>query len=126
MAVRATLPVKRLVERSYDPPRRMTDALPALAEARPDGGFGKEAFLRALVVQLARAVERDHGPDAADGAVAQVGIDVGGQMEAEFRAAERIVGRLSPEDLARCYVRLKHAIDGRFTVLEVSDDRSSW
>jgi predicted ArsR family transcriptional regulator len=55
--------------------------------------------------------------------VAQVGIDVGGQMEAEFRAAERIVGRLTPEQLARCYVRLKHAIDGDFSVLEVSDDR---
>lgn len=123
MTVSATLPVKRPTAASYDPPRRTVGSLPALAEAQPTGGFGKESFLRALVVQLARAVEFEHGQDAADRAVAQVGVDVGGQMEQEFRAAEGVVGQMTPEQLARCYVRLKHAIDGGFYVIEVTDDR---
>jgi anti-sigma regulatory factor (Ser/Thr protein kinase) len=117
------LPVRRAPALSHDPPRHRVGVLPALEEARPEGGFGKEAFLRALVVQLARSVALQHGPDAADAAVAQVGIDVGGQMEQEFRAAERVVGRLTPEQLGRCYVRLKHAIDGGFHVVEATEER---
>src|SRR6476469_6214330 len=92
MVVSVVLPVRRPATTSFDPPRRSVSALPRLEEARPEGGFGKESFLRALVVQLAAAVELAHGPDAADAAVAQVGADVGGQMEEEFRAAEGIVG----------------------------------
>ena len=38
-------------------------------------------------MQLARTIEDHHGPDAAEAAVAQVGMDVGGQMEQEFRLA---------------------------------------
>ena len=121
--VAVELPVKRAGTRSYDPPRHTVDALPALEEARPEGGFGRESFLRALVVQLARAIEFQHGPDGAEAAVAQVGIDVGGQMEEEFRVAQGITGRLSPRELAECYVRLKHAIDGGFYVLEATPER---
>jgi anti-sigma regulatory factor (Ser/Thr protein kinase) len=123
MKISVTLPVTREPERSHDPQRRTTGTLPALDEARAEGGFGREAFLRALVVQLAQAVELQHGPDAAESAVAQVGADVGGQMEEEFRRAENIVGRMSPDQMARCYVRLKHAIDGGFFVIEADDDR---
>ena len=123
MVVSAELPVKKPPAVSYDPPRHTARALPALSEARPEGGFGKESFLRALVVQLAQAIERQEGPDAAAAAVAQVGIDVGGQMELEYKAAESIVGRLTPEQLAHCYVRLKHAIDGGFYVVEIREDR---
>ncbi len=123
MTVTVELPVKKPVAVSYDPPRRTTGALPALSEARPEGGFGKESFLRALVVQLARAIELSAGPDLAAAAVAQVGIDVGGQMEEEFRVAQSIVGRLTPDQLAHCYVRLKHAIDGGFYVLEATHER---
>lgn len=123
MTVTTELPVKKPPAVSYDPPRRTTGALPALSEARPEGGFGKESFLRALVVQLARAVEHNAGPDAAAAAVAQVGIDVGGQMEDEFRVAQSVVGRLTPDQLAQCYVRLKHAIDGGFYVMEASEER---
>lgn len=123
MAVVVTLPVEKPETISHDPPRHVSGALPELAEAKPEGGFGKESFLRALVVQLARAIEFQHGPDAADSAVAQVGTDVGGQMEEEFRQAEGITGRMTPEQLARCYVRLKHAIDGGFYVIELSEER---
>jgi anti-sigma regulatory factor (Ser/Thr protein kinase) len=121
--ISAVLPVRRAPERSYDPPRSRQGVLPSLAEARPEGGFGKEAFLRALVVQLAQAVESNEGPEAAEAAVAQVGVDVGGQMEAEFRSAREVVQRLSPEVMGECLVRLKHAIDGGFAVEEVTADR---
>lgn len=123
MVVTARLAVRRAGAATIDPPRRRTGVLPRLAEARPEGGFGKESFLRALVVQLSRAVEEEHGPDAAEETVAQVGTDVGGQMEEEFRLAEGVVGRLTPEELGRCYVRLKHAIDGDFHVVEASPER---
>lgn len=123
MRVTALLPVTREVSRSLDPPRRSIGALPLLDEARPEGGFGKESFLRALVIQLAHAVELQQGPEAAEAAVAQVGTDVGAQMEDEFRLARGIVGRLSPSEIGQCYVRLKHAIDGGFFVLEATDER---
>jgi len=117
------LPVTRRPETSHDPPRRTTAVLPALEEARPQGGFGTESFLRALVVQLAQALEFQHGPDAAEAAVAQVGADVGGQMEEEYRRARGVVGRMAPDQMAECYVRLKHAIDGGFSVIEATEDR---
>jgi anti-sigma regulatory factor (Ser/Thr protein kinase) len=123
MVVSVVLPVPRRTASTFDPPQRRTNVLPALAEARPEGGFGKESFLRALVVQLSQTVEANHGPDAAEAAIAQVGTDIGGQMEKEFRLAEAVVGRMTPEQLGRCFVRLKHAIDGGFTVVEASAER---
>lgn len=121
--VEARLPVDRAPSPSYDPAPSDTASLPLLSEARPEGGFNRESFLRALVVQLAQAVERHSGPGAAEAAVAQVGIDVGGQMEAEYRQARDVVGRLTPAQVADCLVRLKHAIDGAFYVVEVTDGR---
>lgn len=121
MLVSAVLPVKKAQALSHDPPRHGSGTLPLASEAREDGTFGTQSFLRALVVQLARAVEVQHGPDAAEAAVAQVGADVGGRMEEEFRRAEGLVGRLTPEQVGECYVRLKHAIDGGFSVLEADE-----
>ncbi|MFC5380980.1 ATP-binding protein [Aquipuribacter nitratireducens] len=123
MVVSAVLPVKKRDVLSHDPPRRSVGALPLPEDANPDGSFGKEPFLRALVVQLAHAVDFQHGPDAAEAAVAQVGADVGGRMEEAYRAAQQVVGRLTPEQIADCYVRLKHAIEGGFTVVEVASDK---
>jgi anti-sigma regulatory factor (Ser/Thr protein kinase) len=123
MVVSVTLPVPRRTTASLDPPRRLTNVLPAMDEVRPEGGFGKESFLRAIVVQLSQALEADHGPDAAEAAVAQVGADIGGRMEDEFRLAEGVVGAMTPEQLGRCFVRLKHAIDGGFSVVEATPER---
>jgi anti-sigma regulatory factor (Ser/Thr protein kinase) len=123
LVVSMTLPVPRPAAVDHDPPRRRLAALPMLGESLPGGGFGKEAFLRALVVQLAQAIEVQHGQHSADAAVAQVGTDVGGRMEEEFRLAMTITGRMTPEEMGRCYVRLKHAIDGGFRVLEASPER---
>jgi anti-sigma regulatory factor (Ser/Thr protein kinase)/predicted ArsR family transcriptional regulator len=121
--VRAVLDVERRVEPSFAPVPHRVGVLPTADEADEGGQFGKESFLRALVVQLARALEERHGPDAAQAAVAQVGTDVGGRMEQAYRQAAEVVGTLTPEQMADCYVRLKHAIDGEFYVIEASAER---
>ena len=121
--VRVVLDVDRPPAESYDPEPSRGPLLPGLDEALPGGGFDRESFLRALVVQLAQAVERTGGPALAEASVAQVAIDVGSQMEAEYRAAADVVERLDPAQLADCFVRLKHAIDGGFFVIEMTDDR---
>ncbi len=122
-AMRAVLDVARPVTASYDPEPTSGTRLPDLAEALTSGGFDRESFLRALVVQLAQAVERNGGPALAEACVAQVAIDVGTQMEAEFRLAEQVVGQLDADRLAECFLRLKHAIDGEFFVMELTADR---
>lgn len=122
-AVSVRLPVPRKPAQSSTPPRPSINPLPAMAEAGP-AGFGRESFLRALVVQLAVAVEDRHGPDAAQEVLAQVGTDMGGQMETEYRFAEGAVAeRLTTEEIAHCCVRLKNAIGGDFFVIEITEDR---
>lgn len=121
--VRVELPATLAPQSDYDPPQRRTATLPAPEEAAPDGSFGKESFLRALIVQLAEAVEAKEGPDAAEAAIAQVGADVGGRMEEEYRKARGIVGDLTPQEMADLYVRLKAAIDGDFYLVEANDER---
>jgi anti-sigma regulatory factor (Ser/Thr protein kinase)/predicted ArsR family transcriptional regulator len=121
--VRATLPVSRATEVSIDPARHVLPSLPGPSEAAPDGTFGRESFLRALVVQMATSLEETHGPAAAAAAVAQVGTDVGARMEDAYRSANGIDGRLDVEQTADLYVGLKNAIGGRFRVAERHDDR---
>lgn len=121
--VSAVMPVRRALERSFDPPRRASGALPAPEEADSEGAFGREAFLRALVVQLADAVERQSGPAGAEAVVAAVGADVGGRMEDEYRRARELVGRLDPDQIADLYVRLKAAVGGDFYVISADERR---
>jgi anti-sigma regulatory factor (Ser/Thr protein kinase) len=122
--VRSVLPVVRPRELTLDLPARRVSPLPALSEARPEGGFGRESFLRALVVQLSTAIEQQQGPAAAQRAIAQVAADIGGQMEQEYRdAIATQAARLEPEQIAECLVRLKAAIGGTFKVVEVTEDR---
>jgi hypothetical protein len=123
MEVRAVLPVTKPPAVSHDPPRHTLGSFPILSEPEPRGGFARELFLRALVVQLAHTLELHHGPDAAEAAVAQVGIDVGGRMEEEYRLATAVVGRLTPDQMADCFVRLKNAMDGAFHVVEANEER---
>ena len=120
--IRTVLPLTRRVEPSFDPPQRQVNPLPGLDEAGPEG-FGRESFLRALVVELARTAENGHGPASTERMVAQVGATVGGQMEEEYRRAREIVGRLTVDQVADCYLRLKGAIDGDFYIISVSEDR---
>ncbi len=122
-SVTATLPVSRRRTISHDPARKSLSPLPAPEEAAADGTFGKEAFLRALVVELAQAVEGTQGPDVAEALVAQVGTNVGQRMEEGYRAARSVTGTLSPEQMADLYVRLKGAIDGDFYVIDADERR---
>ncbi|MFV2018342.1 ATP-binding protein [Micromonospora sp. LOL_023] len=119
--VQAVLAVSRRVETSFDPLRRHLNPLPAADEAGPSG-FGREAFLRALVVEIARTAEATQGPAVVEQMVAQVGATVGGQMEDEYRRARDVVARLAPEQVSDCYLRLKSAIDGDFYVISVTAD----
>jgi DNA-binding NarL/FixJ family response regulator/anti-sigma regulatory factor (Ser/Thr protein kinase) len=121
--VTATLPVRRRVEVSHDPLRSRANSLPAAEEARTDGTFGKESFLRALVVELAQEIESAEGPDVAEALVAQVGTNVGQRMEDGYRAARQLVGRLDRDQIADLYIKLKAAIDGDFYVIEVNEQR---
>lgn len=120
--VHTVLALTRRVERSFDPPRRQVNALPTPDEAGPSG-FGREAFLRALVLEIARTVEGRQGPAVVEEVVAQVGATVGGQMEDEYRRAATVVGRLTAAQVADCYLRLKSAIDGDFYLISVTDDK---
>ncbi len=120
--VEAELAVERADQEDLDPPRRTRNVLPDPSEAGPDG-FGRESFLRSLVVQMAQGVERSLGPAAAEGVVAQVGADVGGQMESEFRSTHPGLQKLmDPTETGDCYVRLKKGIGGDFYVLEADEE----
>jgi anti-sigma regulatory factor (Ser/Thr protein kinase)/predicted ArsR family transcriptional regulator len=121
--VTARLPVSRPLERSHDPARSLTPSLPTAAEADEEGSFGKESFLLALVVEMARSVEAQKGPDAAEALVAQVGANIGGRMEEEYRRARNLVDALDPGQIADLYVRLKAAINGDFYVIEANEER---
>ena len=68
-------------------------------------------------------MELEMGPTAANVVVAQVAVDVGSQMEAEYRIAIGAVERLDTVRLAECYVRLRNAIDGGFVAVEVTPTR---
>ncbi len=123
--VEAVLPVTRPMEASVQPPRRTVNPLPHLNEAKDGVGFGRDSFLRALVVQLVTALEQQEGPEVAQRAVAQVAVDVGGQMEQEYRRAKGTPADrpLSVDEIAECLVRLKSAVGGSFRVVEVTPDR---
>jgi DNA-binding CsgD family transcriptional regulator/anti-sigma regulatory factor (Ser/Thr protein kinase) len=120
--VSVTLPVKRR-DTARPARRRLQPPLPAPQEAREDGTFGKESFLRALVVELAQAVEGDQGPQIAEALVAQVGEGVGERMEDAYRSARELTGRLSPEQMSELYVEVKGAIDGDFYVIEANESQ---
>lgn len=72
---------------------------------------------------MARSVEWDEGPEVAEALVAQVGANIGGRMEEEYRRARDLVGALRPDQVADLYVRLKAAINGDFYVIEANEDR---
>jgi predicted ArsR family transcriptional regulator len=121
--VRATLDVARDQQETAAPPHPSPTPLPLLDEARPDGAFDRETILRAMVVQLLQVVDLQHGPQAAQAAINQVGADVGRQLEAEFRIARALVDRLTPQELADCLVRVERAIGEEFQIAEASQTR---
>lgn len=120
--VTATLDVARGESIDHDYGTDAESRLPVESEA-VDGAFGRESFLRALVVELADGLEMHHGPHAAEAAVARIGAAVGGSMERVHRTHHRLSGPLSSERMAELYVDLKKAIDGDFYVVAIEPDR---
>jgi anti-sigma regulatory factor (Ser/Thr protein kinase) len=121
--VTAVLAVTRPPANVFEPHRARPASLPTPEEAQPDGTFPRDSFLRALVVEMARAVELEQGPAAAEALVAQVGADVGARAEEEYRRAREIMGRLAPEEIAEACVHLKRGLGGDFYVIEVTPER---
>lgn len=123
--VTATLPITRPPSESIDPkPLALDRLLPALEEMDGAGNFGREAFLRALVVQLAQSVEHESGPTSAERAVAEVGSGVGYRMEEAYRLVKDLPDRpLTVLEMAELFVHLKHGIDGDFFVIEANEER---
>ena len=118
------LDVDRASSESIDPEVPTTSGhLPRLEEANDDGYFAKGPFLKALVVEMANAVEMTHGPSDAERAVAQVGATVGKRMETAFRDRRDLDGDLTTEQLAEIYLGLKSAIGGDFSVVSIDDDK---
>jgi hypothetical protein len=117
------LPVQRPPEPDISPPRRRSAVLPLASAADAGGFFDRESFLLALVVEAAETVELQEGPSAVERLIAQMGTDVGGRMEAEYRRARGLEGALTPEELADFFVGLKAAIGGDFYVVEVNEHR---
>lgn len=123
--VTATLPIRRPPSESYDPkPLPSHQLLPSPGETNESGRYGRESFLRALTVQLARSAETASGPAIAEKMVAEVGGGVGIRMEEAFRLArQRAEGALSVEELGDLFVDLKDGIGGDFFVIEADENR---
>jgi predicted ArsR family transcriptional regulator len=123
--VTAELPVARPPAETIDPPGSRLSPLPHPDERQPDGTYGRDSFLRALVVQLAQTVESVQGPTIAEAVVAQVGTDVGGRMEEAYRAARGIADDrdLELDQIEDLLIELKAAIGGDFFVIDADADR---
>lgn len=120
--VSAALPLAQALEPLAGSPAEEPIMLPSVKAPGADR-FDRESFLVALVAGLAKTVEFVDGPDRARELVATIGRSAAAEMETEFREATGIAGPLTPDELGRCLVRLKAAIDGGFHVAEVNDDR---
>ena len=121
--IAVVLPVPRAWEQAVVPAPLTDPGLPTPGQAGPDGTFGREPFLEAVVVQLAQVAEETAGPEAAQAMVAAVGGRVGTRIEDEYRRARGLSGDLAPDQLAELFVTLKRAIGGGFTVESVDDER---
>ncbi len=118
------LDVERDVSQDLDPdPNPGRHGLPRLDEASPEGYFGRESFLKALTVEVAHAVESEHGPAVAEQTVATVGATVGRQMETAFRVQHDLQDALTSHQIADLFVGLKAAIGGTFDVASIDDDK---
>ena len=118
------LDIERTPSADIDPEVPTTSGhLPRLEEANEDGYFGKDPFLKALVVELVNAVDLTHGPAAAESAVAHVGTTVSKRMETAYRKQRDLDENLTTEQLAEVYLGLKDAIGGDFYLHSIDDDK---
>jgi predicted ArsR family transcriptional regulator len=82
----------------------------------------RDLFLRALLRELAGALQEVVGLEEASGFISVVGQRLGEQIDSQYRAALG-VGRLSREQIAEVLVDLKRRIQGDFFVIEQSAER---
>lgn len=92
------------------------------ASAAADVPLNRDLFLRSLLRELAGTLEDVVGVDDASGYISVVGAAIGEQIDSAYRQA-LCVERLSKGQVADVLVDLKRRIEGKFYVIEESDDR---
>jgi len=97
--------------------------LPVINDAAQlDVPLNRDVFLRTLIRELAGTLEDVVGLTEAAGYISVVGQHVGDQMNRDYKATYQ-VETLSRDQVTRVLVDLKRRIDGRFYVIEETDER---
>lgn len=96
-----------------------------MAEARQvsqvDVSLERDVFLRSLIRELAGTLERVVGVSEASGYISLVGATIGKQIDQEYKRALKLEN-LSRRQVADVLVDLKHRIQGKFYIIEETDD----
>lgn len=82
----------------------------------------RDVFVRSLLRELSGTLQDVVGLEDAAGFISMVGAAMGSQIDSEYRRALR-VDRLSREQIPKVLVDLKRRIEGRFYVIEETEDR---
>lgn len=82
----------------------------------------KDGFLLRLLRELAGTLQNALGIDEASNYISIVGEAIGKQLDTQYRKALS-VDRLSASQVADVMVDLKNRIDGRFFIIEQTEDR---
>lgn len=82
----------------------------------------RDVFLRNLVRELAGTLQDVVGLEEASGFISVVGQRIGEQINDDYRGALG-VSNLSREQVAEVLVDLKRRIQGRFSIVEVTEER---
>ena len=97
--------------------------LPVLPSADTlDIPLNRDVFLRTLIRELSGTLEDVVGLKEASGFISVVGQNVGEQMNQDYRSGFK-VERLSREQVAQVLVDLKRRIEGRFFIIEETDEK---
>ena len=97
--------------------------LPVLPSADTlDIPLNRDVFLRTLIRELSGTLEDVVGLKEASGFISVVGQNVGEQMNEDYRSGFK-VERLSREQVAQVLVDLKRRIEGRFFIIEETDEK---
>jgi hypothetical protein len=84
--------------------------------------LNRDVFLRNLIRELSGTLEDVVGLKEASGFISVVGQNVGEQMNQDYRSGFK-VERLSREQVAQVLVDLKRRIEGRFFIIEETDEK---
>jgi predicted ArsR family transcriptional regulator len=90
--------------------------------AQLDVALERDIFLRRLLRELAGSLQDVIGVDEASGYVSVVGAALGEHIDESYRRALN-VDRLTREQVAEVLVDLKRRIQGKFYVIEQTEDR---